>query len=315
MGIIGDFIGGAADAGAGLVGNQIKLDQQLDYQTKIQQQQAALEMERQKALAQFQIDQQNAQRTAMTGRMNAQLDTDANVNSTTPAAPLPTNDQGVPVQADGTPMPQEAIDSYNNASGILNKQRASFKADPKNMLRAQVETGDAKASDLASMDNKAEMNQLKYEMLRDMRAATNDSKENIAAAEINAGKYDKSGRSGGASKDPASRVARTIQKNDGSYVAVMADGSIKDLGIKSGALEKTAANLAAKRADSDPQFAKLPQAQQLEQIRSQLINAATPTSSQETAASVATPQGMKLIGHTKDGKAVYEDANGKRYTQ
>lgn len=152
-----DFAGGAADFGSGLIGSQIKSDQELDRQTQFAQMQAQLEMERQKAMEQFKVDQANAQRQAMVGRVNDQLNQDADQNSTTPAAPLPTDANGVPVQADGTPMPQEAIDQYNKASGLLNSNRQKYLNDSKNILRAQVETGDAKASDLANVDSKNEI--------------------------------------------------------------------------------------------------------------------------------------------------------------
>ena len=71
------------------------------------------------------------------------------------------------------------------------------------------------------------------------------------------------------------RVQKTITNEDGNVVAIMSDGSKKDLGIKSADYNKQISNLVTKMAKDDYKFAKLPEAdkrkQAEERIRGRLV--------------------------------------------
>ena len=83
------------------------------------------------------------------------------------------------------------------------------------------------------------------------------------------------GRSSGSGGTKAARVQKTITGENGNVMAVMSDGTTKDLGVKSGDYNKQISNLVTKMAKDDYKFAKLPEAdkrkQAEERIRGQLV--------------------------------------------
>ena len=80
---------------------------------------------------------------------------------------------------------------------------------------------------------------------------------------------------GGAGGTKAARVQKTITGENGNVMAVMSDGTTKDLGIKSGDYNKQISNLVTKMAKDDYKFAKLPEAEKRKQaelrLRGQLV--------------------------------------------
>lgn len=56
MSFLGDFVGGAAEAGAGIIGNQIKVDQETESRERLARLNNELETERQKTIAQTKIE-------------------------------------------------------------------------------------------------------------------------------------------------------------------------------------------------------------------------------------------------------------------
>lgn len=77
----------------------------------------------------------------------------------------------------------------------------------------------------------------------------------------------------------AARVQKTITGENGNVMAVMSDGTTKDLGVKSGDYNKQISNLVTKMAKDDYKFAKLPEAdkrkQAEERLRGQLVGPST----------------------------------------
>ena len=84
---------------------------------------------------------------------------------------------------------------------------------------------------------------------------------------------------GGAGGTKAARVQKTITGENGNVMAVMSDGTTKDLGIKSGDYNKQISNLVTKMAKDDYKFAKLPEADKRKQAEERLRGTLTGTSS------------------------------------
>jgi hypothetical protein len=68
----------------------------------------------------------------------------------------------------------------------------------------------------------------------------------------------------------AARVQKTITGENGNVMAVMSDGTTKDLGIKSGDYNKQISNLVTRMAKDDFKFAKLPEAEKRKQAEERL---------------------------------------------
>ena len=77
----------------------------------------------------------------------------------------------------------------------------------------------------------------------------------------------------------AARVQKTITGENGNVMAVMSDGTTKDLGIKSGDYNKQISSLVTKMAKDDYKFAKLPEADKRKQAEERLRGTLTGTSS------------------------------------
>ena len=95
----------------------------------------------------------------------------------------------------------------------------------------------------------------------------------ITAAQIRADSI-KDRPTGGAG-GKAARVQKTITGENGNVMAVMSDGTTKDLGVKSGDYNKQISSLVTKMAKDDYKFAKLPEAEKRKQaeerLRGQLV--------------------------------------------
>lgn len=99
----------------------------------------------------------------------------------------------------------------------------------------------------------------------------------ITAAQIRADSI--KDRPAGGAGGKAARVQKTITGENGNVMAVMSDGTTKDLGVKSGDYNKQISNLVTKMAKDDYKFAKLPEAdkrkQAEERLRGQLVGPST----------------------------------------
>jgi len=110
-------------------------------------------------------------------------------------------------------------------------------------------------------------------------AALNEAKgaAGIKAAQIRADSI--KDRPAGGAGGKAARVQKTITGENGNVMAVMSDGTTKDLGVKSGDYNKQISNLVTKMAKDDYKFAKLPEAdkrkQAEERLRGQLVGPST----------------------------------------
>jgi hypothetical protein len=126
MGFFGDFVGGAADAGAGIIGNQIALQQKTAEAQKLAQLNADLELEKAKTIASYthQLNQQplNDFAAAAASHQNDQVPTDppAPVTSTSGIA-----DRSSMVGADGQPI-QSAGPGDVGLSGNIAALRAQI---------------------------------------------------------------------------------------------------------------------------------------------------------------------------------------------
>jgi len=79
------------------------------------------------------------------------------------------------------------------------------------------------------------------------------------------------GTGGGGGTAKAPRVQKTITGENGNVMAVMTDGTTKDLGVKSGDYNKQVSNLVTKMAKDDYKFAKLPEAEKRSQAEQRLL--------------------------------------------
>jgi len=110
-------------------------------------------------------------------------------------------------------------------------------------------------------------------------AALNEAKgaAGIKAAQIRADSI--KDRPAGGAGGKAARVQKTITGENGNVMAVMSDGTTKDLGVKSGDYNKQISNLVTKMAKDDYKFAKLPEAEKRKQaeerLRGQLVGPST----------------------------------------
>lgn len=75
---------------------------------------------------------------------------------------------------------------------------------------------------------------------------------------------------GGGTGGKVARVQKTITGENGNVMAVMSDGTTKDLGIKSGDYNKQISNLVTKMAKDDYKFAKLPESEKRKQAEERL---------------------------------------------
>jgi hypothetical protein len=77
-------------------------------------------------------------------------------------------------------------------------------------------------------------------------------------------------RAAGGTAAKAARVQKTITGENGNVIAIMSDGTPKDLGIKSGDYNKQISNLVTKMSKDDYKFAKLPEADKRKQAEERL---------------------------------------------
>lgn len=77
-------------------------------------------------------------------------------------------------------------------------------------------------------------------------------------------------RATGGAGGKAARVQKTVIGENGNIMAVMSDGTTKDLGVKSGDYNKQISNLVTKMAKDDYKFAKLPEADKRKQAEERL---------------------------------------------
>ena len=77
----------------------------------------------------------------------------------------------------------------------------------------------------------------------------------------------------------AVRVQKTVTGEDGNVIAIMSDGSKKDLGIKSGDYNKQVSNLVTKMAKDDYKFGKLSETEKRKQAEERLRGQLVPPTS------------------------------------
>lgn len=306
MGFLGDFAGGAADAGAGIIGNQIRTDQASEAAQANAKFNADLDVAKRQTIDANTMTAQNANadllRTQKSARIGGQLqsDVDSNVGPAPDALPS--------TQSDGTPMPAEAQASYATAQGILNKQRGAYTSDGKNMLQAAVETGDETPDKLASLQttaavqaakNDAYMDKLSY--LTSKADADNTTKLQIAQLAHAV----KTAGAGNTDFDKKVNLWRTAGKSDSEIADLISERKQPSLEDLATAIMKNDPNAGTTRAIS-PEDAV---------TKARQLRVMTAGSSAAPSPAKPAPQGMTLIGHTADGRSVYQGADGKRYAQ
>lgn len=154
MSFLDAFVGGAAEAGAGIIASNIQANQKADL-AKLE---SELALEKAKTLKALEIEFADKQRTAKSERIQAQLgkdsEEDAKRNFQIPEdAPTTQIDS----RGNTVPMSQEGTDAFNEGKGILKsameKRKADYLNDPSNTVKAAVETGDDDPSKLATLIN------------------------------------------------------------------------------------------------------------------------------------------------------------------
>lgn len=149
MGFLGDFMGGAAEAGAGVIGNQIKLDQEASQRADLAKLQSELDIQKQRTIEQMKIDLGNQDREVQAGK-------------------LKTAQQGLLDRA----MADNANKAYGNGpdytlktEDLTDEEKAQFaptdaqKADA--LKQAGIDTGQLSVKDAMTDSSRTEMAQTK----------------------------------------------------------------------------------------------------------------------------------------------------------
>jgi len=181
MGFLGDFVGGAADAGAGIIGSQIKNDQEQARQSSLQQQASDLAIEREKTIEALKAEFATKQRDAKKQAVSTQLDSNADAN-------VASKFEGV------APLPEGASDdakaAYAQGVGLIQaaqeKAKSAYKADPMNILKAGVDTGYDDAKDLAGITSKQDIAQMRMDSLSEKVAMSKELATIAAQSKVDA---------------------------------------------------------------------------------------------------------------------------------
>lgn len=160
MGFLGDFVGGAADAGAGIIGNQIKSDAELERQKAIAQMNNDLEIARQQTIQANTLKAQNE---------NAESQRVLKVNNINTAAQPIIDSQ----------IQKNAEDFYKDGDAhpvgeMADEEKARFTPNDsqRNMALAQgsVNAGYTDPAVLAGLSNKSDIAQGRLDSMMDKTA-------------------------------------------------------------------------------------------------------------------------------------------------
>lgn len=150
MSFLDGFLGGAAEAGAGLIASNIK-NAQAQENARLE---SELALERQKTIEALKVKAADDARAAKSERIKGQLNTNADADV---KANFQLPGDAPTVDGDGNPLTQEAIDSFKQGKGMIQsameKRKSDYLANPRNQLKAAVDTGDDDPSKLATLIN------------------------------------------------------------------------------------------------------------------------------------------------------------------
>jgi len=181
MGFLGDFMGGAAEAGAGVIGNQIKLDQEADKQASLAKIQSDLAIEREKTIEALKVEAANTARQTKSKAIQSQLESNADADVATKFSGV---DQ---LPDDATP---EAKAAYDKGVGIINaaqgKAKSDFMGNARNAAMAEAQTGYGDYDKVAALDQRsdASANLLLGKMNHDDTLAANNINSNLTREQI-----------------------------------------------------------------------------------------------------------------------------------
>jgi hypothetical protein len=210
----------------------------------------------------------------------------------------------------------EADDLYSaaNETGASSRVKKDIQAAKKSILES-IRSDNSEARDQANFNYQAGQLDASNRRL-DILEASNQAKLPIAQqnADANTKRANKPAGSGsGGGSTP--KVRSTRVDDNGNVVAIMSDGSTKDLGMKSGDYNKSVATMIAKREKDDFQFNKLPEDEKKAWANERLnsgANAPKKGDNPKAATISALPKGATQIG-TSGGKPVYQTPDGKKF--
>jgi hypothetical protein len=211
----------------------------------------------------------------------------------------------------------EADDLYAaaNETGANSRVKKDIQAAKKSILES-IRSDNSEARDQANFNYQTGQLDATNRRL-DILDASNQAKLPIAQqnADANTKRANKpsGGGSGGSS---APKVRSTRVDDNGNVVAIMSDGSTKDLGIKSDTFNKSIATTIKNMADSDFNFKNLPEDEKRAQAIQRLTGnapAKTGASTGKTSASIPAglPEGTVFLGNS-NGKPVYKTPDGRK---
>ena len=307
MGFLGDFMGGAAEAGAGVIGNQIKLDQQADQEANLAKIRADLET--QKAIT---VEKTRQQLQLENAPVLAKVENDAKMaaeqsradklkQATQGILDKTMSDNAAKFYADGSEHPVDSMADEEKAQFAPTEAQRSAA-----VKQAGLDTGQLNAHDAATLDQRSDAsnNLLLGKMNHDdnlnlMKQMDISNKQALAAIAASGGK-------GSTDLDKKVEILKKAGKSDAdiaNFIMERKQPSLEDL---ANGFLKSDPNLGTKAAMSVEDAFKKATA-----LRS--ITQSTATPDQPPSASI--PSGMKLIGKTPDGRSVYQDASGKKFAQ
>jgi hypothetical protein len=219
----------------------------------------------------------------------------------------------------------EVDDLYAAASetGASSRVKKDVQALKKSVLES-IKSENSEARDQANFNYQTGQLDATNRRL-DILDANNQAKLPIAQqnADANTKRANKPPSGGGGSGGgSAPKVRSTRVDNSGNVIAVMSDGSTKDLGIKSGQFDKDISNTIAQMTaqDSFGQFKNLPEeekrAQAIQRLTGSAPTAKTSASTSKTNTTKAAipaglPEGTVFLGNS-NGKPVYKTPDGRQ---
>lgn len=313
MSFLDGFLGGAADAGAGIIAQNIKASQQQDL-AKIE---SDLALERQKAIETLKAEQAEKQRQAKSERIQSQLQKNADTQFQIPGEAPATDNEG-------KPLTDEAKAAFANGKSLIQSAKQKFLDDPRNRIKAGVETGDENAKDLATLINderrtassdaanalkerELKLKETKEESEAKSRANRDKAALDTAQAHLTtaAAALKRAEKSGDAQAINDAKISVTAAFNGvRGELAAMTDTS-------KGAPRIEIVNGKPVGAEDDVKMYK-----KLKGLLDVTADNMSDKFTKKTAPPAAdAPSGMKPIGTTKDGRTVFQDASGKKFVQ
>ncbi len=223
MAFLENFIGGAAGAGADMLADQRRSDIATSQAKSLADYHNELDLRRAQMMEAFKTNSADRQREAQGARVDAAAGKIAESSVTAKRGIISSN---IADPSSWTPEQQAAVDQS------LDIDRQKIAADPKTRTQAAINTGDISPKDAATMDSRAEIQQIKTDAyLQNVQAKLDMAKDkNDMAMMIANMRIAASG--GGDNKEPANaKMIEYLVKNgtarEQATSMVLGDGSGK----------------------------------------------------------------------------------------